>query len=208
VPSVVPPPRIPGYIREKAFDDQVSALRIILKDAPQWKRSSMFNSLTDVCWARVVQSSDDTEHLWRGLLLETPDVLETPLDSEEQLRQLRRDIKSFLQPLWNATQDMLSTRGPLYHSTPPPTPAPSTGAAAPTAAPPDKTPILRMPAFVITRKRQQLAWQSQARQASPSSTRSQTQSRIKLSKVTPLPSTPAVILPYSSASYRILSTLG
>ena len=112
-------------IREKAFDDQVSALKVILKDAPQWKRS-MFNSLTDLCWARIVQSPDDTEHLWRGLLPGVvslyipPDVLETPLDSEEQLRQLRRDIKNFLQPLADATQDMLSARGRLYHSAPPP----------------------------------------------------------------------------------------
>ena len=157
-------------LREKAFDDQVSVLGLILKDAPQWKHS-MFNSLTDLCWARVVQAPDDTEHLWRGLLpgdislYIPPNVLETPIDSEDQLRQLRRDIKNFLQPLADATQDMLSTRGRLYHCAPPPTPAPSTGAAAPAPPPPDNTSILRMPAFVITRTRRQLARQSQARQA-------------------------------------------
>jgi hypothetical protein len=75
-----------------------------MKDAPQWKRS-LFNSWTDLCWARVAQTPDDTDHLWRGLfhgdisLCISHDVLETPIDSEEQLRQLRLDIKNFLQSL-------------------------------------------------------------------------------------------------------------
>jgi hypothetical protein len=133
--SSVPPPRIPGPTREGIRRSGVY-VETNLEDAPQWKHS-MFNSLTDLCWARVVQAPDDTEHLWRGLLpgdvslYIPPNVLETPIiDSEKQLRQLRRDIKNFLQPLADAMQDMLSTRGRLYHSALPLTPAPSTRAAA------------------------------------------------------------------------------
>jgi hypothetical protein len=135
VPSV-PPPRIPGSTRE-GFRRSSVCVEDNLERCSSME--TLVNSLTDLCWARGVQSLDDTEHIWRGLLPGVvslcipPDVLETPLDSEEQLRQLRRDIKNFLQPLADATQDMLSTQGRLYHSAPPPTPAPSTGAAAPAA---------------------------------------------------------------------------
>ena len=119
-------------LREKAFDDQGTALSKILKDAPGWKRP-LFTALKDLCWARVAQTPDETEHLWRGLLPGdisqcVPDAtLLTALDSEEQLRSLRRDISDFLQPLVSATQLMISVHGQLFHSVPPP----SLGQAAP-----------------------------------------------------------------------------
>jgi hypothetical protein len=99
------------------------------------------------------------------------------IDSEEQRRQLRRDIKKNLQPLASATQDMLSTKGRRYHSAPPPTPTPFTGAAA-LAMSPDNNSILNMPAFVVTRTRRQLARQLRAKQALAQ--RGVRQSRIRL----------------------------
>ena len=51
-------------LREKAFDDQGTALSKILKDAPAWKRP-LFTALRDLCWARVAQTPDETGHLSR-----------------------------------------------------------------------------------------------------------------------------------------------
>ena len=76
----------------------------------------LFAALRDLCWARVAQTPDETEHLWRGLLpgdisQYVPEAtLLTALDSEEQLQSLRRDISDFLQPLVSATQLMISVR--------------------------------------------------------------------------------------------------
>jgi hypothetical protein len=58
---------------------------------------------------------DETEDLWRGFLSTFICVpvmaLHTQLTSEEELRDLRKDVKKFLEPLASTTQSMLSTRG-------------------------------------------------------------------------------------------------
>jgi hypothetical protein len=95
-------------------------------------------------------------------------VLHTQLASEEELHDLRKDVKKFLEPLASATQSMLSTRGRLYCASPPapvpasppapvpaspPAPVPaSTRPDSPARAPRQRKTILQMPGFVLTRR--------------------------------------------------------
>ena len=105
---------------------------------------------------------DETEHLWRGLLSEGIHtrvpmvVLHTQIASEEELRDLKKDIRKFLEPLAYATQSMLSTRGKLYYAAPPaPAPAPARP-NTPARAPTQRNTLLRMPSFILTRTRRRI----------------------------------------------------
>ncbi len=76
----------------------------------------MFATLKSLAWPGDGVAPDETEHLWRGFLSEdiqarVPMVaLHTQLTSEEELRDLKEEIRKFLEPLAYATQSMLSTR--------------------------------------------------------------------------------------------------
>jgi len=105
---------------------------------------------------------DETEHLWRGLLSEdiqahVPMVaLHTQLTSEEELRDLRGDIRKFLEPLAYATQSMLSTRGRLYYAA---LPHPSLLLQVLIRRPElrgKRNTLLRMPGFILARTRRRI----------------------------------------------------
>ena len=148
-------------LRAKAFDEQATVLTEVLSKAPRWKRD-LFAMLKSLAWPGDGVAPDVTEHLWRGLLSEdiqahVPMVaLHTQLTSEEELRDLRGDIRKFLEPLAYATQSMLSTRGRLYYAAPPtPVPAPA-GSNSPARASRQRNTLLRMPGFILARTRRRI----------------------------------------------------
>jgi hypothetical protein len=80
-------------------------------------------------------------------------VLHTQLASEEELHDLTKDIRKFIEPLASATQSMLSTRRRLYYAAPP-TPVPALARSNSLArAPRQRNTLLRMPSFVLARTR-------------------------------------------------------
>ncbi|MFN9975966.1 MAG: hypothetical protein ACK58T_39340, partial [Phycisphaerae bacterium] len=91
-------------LRARAFDEQATVLTELLSNASRWK-PDLFATLKSLAWPGDGVAPDVTEHLWRGLLSEdiqahVPMVaLHTQLTSEEELRDLRGDIRKFLEPL-------------------------------------------------------------------------------------------------------------
>jgi hypothetical protein len=102
-------------LRARAFDEQATVLTELLSNAPRWKRD-LFATLKSLAWPGDRVAPDETEHLWRGFLSEDIHahvpmiVLHTQLTSEEELRDLKKDIRKFLEPLAYATQSMLSCK--------------------------------------------------------------------------------------------------
>ncbi len=127
---------------------------------------------------------DETEHLWRGLLSEGIHtrvpmvVLHTQIASEEELRDLKKDIRKFLEPLAYATQSMLSTRGKLYYAVPPaPAPAPARP-NTPARAPTQRNTLLRMPSFILTRTRRRIVRVNSSLKSNVYGNRQQTRIRL------------------------------
>jgi hypothetical protein len=103
-------------LRARAFDEQATVLTEVLSNAPRWKRD-LFATLKTLAWPGDGMAPDETEHLWRGLLSEDIHarvpmaVLHTQLTSEEELRDLKKGIRKFLEPLAYATQSIIRRPG-------------------------------------------------------------------------------------------------